>query len=106
LAELVSFIVDDTISGKTAKEVLDSMFESGKTASEIIEEKGLRQVLDLSAVEKAVDEVIAKNPTQLADYKGGKTSLFGFFVGQSLKASGGTVNPKIINEILKKKLDS
>ncbi|MEZ5690252.1 MAG: Asp-tRNA(Asn)/Glu-tRNA(Gln) amidotransferase subunit GatB [Rickettsiales bacterium] len=101
---LLALISDDTISGKIAKDVLDIMFESGKEAAVIVEEKGLKQVSDSGAIEKIIDEVLAANPDKVAEYKGGKDKLFGFFVGQTMKASGGKVNPQVVNELLKKKL--
>ncbi len=104
LGGLVALIEDNTISGKIAKAVLDAMFESGKDADVIVEEQGLKQVTDTGAIEKIVDEVIAANPEKLAEYKSGKDKLFGFFVGQVMKASGGKANPAAVNEILKAKL--
>ena len=104
LAALLVRIQDNTISGKIAKEVFEGMWSSGKGADAIIEEKGLRQITDTSAIEKAIDEVMAKNPGQLADYRSGKDKLFGFFVGQVMKATGGKANPAQLNELLKKKL--
>jgi aspartyl-tRNA(Asn)/glutamyl-tRNA(Gln) amidotransferase subunit B len=104
LAKLLKRIQDNTISGKIAKEVFEAMWATGKDADAIIEEKGLRQITDTSAIEKAIDEVMAKNPGQLADYRGGKDKLFGFFVGQVMKATGGKANPAQLNELLKKKL--
>jgi aspartyl-tRNA(Asn)/glutamyl-tRNA(Gln) amidotransferase subunit B len=104
LARLLKRIQDNTISGKIAKEVFEAMWATGKDADAIIEEKGLRQITDTSAIEKAIDEVMAKNPGQLADYRGGKDKLFGFFVGQVMKATGGKANPGQLNELLKKKL--
>jgi aspartyl-tRNA(Asn)/glutamyl-tRNA(Gln) amidotransferase subunit B len=104
LAALLVRIQDNTISGKIAKEVFEGMWTSGKGADAIIEEKGLRQITDTSAIEKAIDEVMAKNPGQLADYRSGKDKLFGFFVGQVMKATGGKANPAQLNELLKKKL--
>jgi len=104
LAGLLKRIVDNTISGKIAKEVFEAMWASGGTADAIIEEKGLKQITDSSAIERAVDEVMAKNPGQLADYRSGKDKLFGFFVGQVMKATGGKANPAQLNELLKKKL--
>jgi aspartyl-tRNA(Asn)/glutamyl-tRNA(Gln) amidotransferase subunit B len=103
-AALLARIVDDTISGKIAKEVFESMWAEGKEADAIIEAKGLKQITDTSAIEKAIDEVMARNPGQLADYRGGKDKLFGFFVGQVMKATGGKANPAQLNELLKKKL--
>jgi aspartyl-tRNA(Asn)/glutamyl-tRNA(Gln) amidotransferase subunit B len=104
LAGLLKRIVDKTISGKIAKEVFEGMWTSGRDADAIIEEKGLRQITDTSAIEKAIDEVMAKNPGQLAEYRSGKDKLFGFFVGQVMKATGGKANPAQLNELLKKKL--
>jgi aspartyl-tRNA(Asn)/glutamyl-tRNA(Gln) amidotransferase subunit B len=104
LAGLLKRILDDTISGKIAKEVFEAMWASGRGADAIIEEKGLRQITDTAAIAKAIDEVMAKNPGQLADYRAGKDKLFGFFVGQVMKATGGKANPAQLNELLKKKL--
>ncbi len=104
LAGLLKRIVDKTISGKIAKEVFEAMWSTGHAADAIIEEKGLRQITDTSAIEKAIDEVMAKNPGQLAEYRGGKDKLFGFFVGQVMKATQGKANPAQLNELLKKKL--
>ncbi len=104
LVELLDLIKDETISGKIAKDVLDIMIETKEHAGKIVEEKGLKQVVDTGAIEKVIDEVIAANPKQVEQYKGGNDRLFGFFVGQTMKASGGKVNPKVVNDILKKKL--
>jgi aspartyl-tRNA(Asn)/glutamyl-tRNA(Gln) amidotransferase subunit B len=104
LAELVSLIADDTISGKIAKDVLDMMCESGKSAAQIVEEQGLKQVTDTGAIEKVIDEVLAANPDKLAEYRSGKDKLFGFFVGQVMKLSGGKANPQAVNDLLKAKL--
>jgi aspartyl-tRNA(Asn)/glutamyl-tRNA(Gln) amidotransferase subunit B len=104
LAGLVKRIADQTISGKIAKEVFEAMWASGSTADVIIEEKGLKQITDSSAIERAIEDVMAKNPGQLADYRGGKDKLFGFFVGQVMKATGGKANPAQLTELLKKKL--
>jgi aspartyl-tRNA(Asn)/glutamyl-tRNA(Gln) amidotransferase subunit B len=104
LAGLLARIADNTISGKIAKEVFEAMWIEGRTADEIIDSKGLRQITDTSAIEKAIDEVMAKSPQQLADYRAGKDKLFGFFVGQVMKATGGKANPAQLNEILKRKL--
>ncbi|MCI0660548.1 MAG: Asp-tRNA(Asn)/Glu-tRNA(Gln) amidotransferase GatCAB subunit B, partial [Acidobacteria bacterium] len=91
--------------GKIAKDVFVEMFATGKAPAEIVEEKGLVQISDTTAIEKIVDEVIAANPKQLEHYRSGKESLLGFFVGQVIKASGGKANPQAVNEILKKKLE-
>jgi aspartyl-tRNA(Asn)/glutamyl-tRNA(Gln) amidotransferase subunit B len=104
LGELIGLIKDNTISGKIAKDVFADMMATGKDASKIVDEKGLKQVTDSGAIEKIVDEVIAENPDNVAAFKGGKDKLFGFFVGQVLKKSGGKANPDMVNELLKKKL--
>jgi aspartyl-tRNA(Asn)/glutamyl-tRNA(Gln) amidotransferase subunit B len=104
LAGLLARIADATISGKIAKEVFEQMWVEGQDADAIIESKGLRQITDTSAIEKTIDEVMAANPKQLADYRSGKDKLFGFFVGQVMKVTGGKANPAQVNELLKKKL--
>jgi aspartyl-tRNA(Asn)/glutamyl-tRNA(Gln) amidotransferase subunit B len=104
LAGLLQRIADQTISGKIAKEVFEVMWASGASADAVIEEKGLKQITDSSAIERVIDEVMAKNPGQLADYRSGKDKLFGFFVGQVMKATGGKANPAQLNDLLKKKL--
>lgn len=105
MIELLDLLEDNTISGKIAKDVLDIMMETKESPIKIVEEKGLKQVADTGAIEKIVDEVIANNAKQVEQYKAGNEKLFGFFVGQTMKASGGKANPKMINEILKKKLN-
>jgi aspartyl-tRNA(Asn)/glutamyl-tRNA(Gln) amidotransferase subunit B len=104
LTGLLKRIVDETISGKIAKEVFEAMWTEGKSADAIIEAKGLRQITDSGAIESVIDAVIAANPKQLADYRSGKDKLFGFFVGQVMKATGGKANPAQLNELLKTKL--
>jgi aspartyl-tRNA(Asn)/glutamyl-tRNA(Gln) amidotransferase subunit B len=104
LAQLLARIADNTISGKIAKEVFEAMWGEGKGADEIIDARGLRQITDTSAIEKAIDDVMAGNPQQLADYRAGKDKLFGFFVGQAMKATQGKANPAQLNELLKRKL--
>jgi len=104
IGELVDLIAKGVISGKIAKDVFALMWETGHTPSQIVEEKGLKQVTDTSAIEKIVDEVIAQNPDNVTAYKGGKANLFGWFVGQVMKASKGAANPQAVNELLKKKL--
>jgi aspartyl-tRNA(Asn)/glutamyl-tRNA(Gln) amidotransferase subunit B len=104
LGGLLARIQDNTISGKIAKEVFEAMWADGATADAIIEARGLKQITDTSAIERAIDEVMAQNPGQLADYRSGKDKLFGFFVGQVMKATGGKANPAQLNELLKKKL--
>jgi aspartyl-tRNA(Asn)/glutamyl-tRNA(Gln) amidotransferase subunit B len=104
LAVLLDRIADNTISGKIAKEVFDGMWAGEGSADEIIEAKGLKQITDSSAIESVVDQVIAANPGQVAEYKAGKDKLIGFFVGQVMKETGGKANPGQVNAILKDKL--
>ncbi|HIF26577.1 MAG: Asp-tRNA(Asn)/Glu-tRNA(Gln) amidotransferase subunit GatB [Pseudomonadota bacterium] len=104
LGGLIDLISDNTISGKIAKDVFAEMFETGKDASAIVEEKGLKQVTDTGAIEAIIDEVIAENPDNVEAYRGGKDKLFGFFVGQVMKKSQGKANPAMVNELLKAKL--
>ncbi len=106
LALLVKRIDDKTISGKAAKEVLDFLMENEDTDVDgVIKTLGLKQVTDTGAIEAMCDEIIAANPEKVEQYKGGKEKLFGFFVGQVMKASKGSANPQVVNEILKVKLD-
>jgi aspartyl-tRNA(Asn)/glutamyl-tRNA(Gln) amidotransferase subunit B len=104
LAQLLLRISDRTISGKIAKEVFEVMWADGSSADAVIESKGLRQITDSAAIEQAIDAVMAKNPAQLAEYRAGKDKLFGFFVGQVMKATGGKANPAQLNELLLRKL--
>ncbi|HEY2419327.1 MAG TPA: Asp-tRNA(Asn)/Glu-tRNA(Gln) amidotransferase subunit GatB [Steroidobacteraceae bacterium] len=104
LAALLRRVADDTISGKIAKDVLETMWQESAQADAIIEARGLRQITDESAIERAIDAVMAANPSQLAGYRAGKDKLFGFFVGQVMKATAGKANPARLNELLKKKL--
>ena len=104
LAGLIALIDDNTISGKIAKTVFAEMIESGKDPKTIVEEKGLVQVTDLSAIEPIIDQVLAENEQSVNDYKEGKQKAMGFLVGQIMKASKGKANPQIVNEILQKKL--
>ena len=104
LAGLLQRIVDATISGKIAKEVFEAMWESGATADAIIDQRGLRQITDAAAIERAIKAVMAANPAQLADYRAGKDKLFGFFVGQVMKATQGKANPAQLNELLRRRL--
>ncbi len=105
LGELVALIVKGELTGKLAKEVLPKMFESGEAPSVIVEREGLKTISDSGAIEKIVDEVIAANPKQVEQYKGGKTTVIGFLVGQVMKLSRGQANPASVNELMKKKLD-
>jgi aspartyl-tRNA(Asn)/glutamyl-tRNA(Gln) amidotransferase subunit B len=104
LAGLLLRIVDETISGKIAKEVFEQMWAEGKDADAIIEAKGLKQITDSGAIETVIDAVMAANPKQLADYRSGKDKLFGFFVGQVMKVTAGKANPAQVNDLLKRKL--
>jgi aspartyl-tRNA(Asn)/glutamyl-tRNA(Gln) amidotransferase subunit B len=104
LAGLIKRIADETISGKLAKQVFEALWESSETADVIIEKQGLKQITDTGAIEKIIDEIIAANPEQLAQYRAGKDKLFGFFVGQVMKATQGKANPQQLNDLLKKKL--
>ena len=104
LAELVSLIDEGKISGRIAKSVFDEMLESDRTPRQIVSEKGLEQVSDPSSIEAAVDQVLAANPKQLAQYLSGNEKVFGFFVGQIMKATAGKANPQKVNEVLREKL--
>jgi aspartyl-tRNA(Asn)/glutamyl-tRNA(Gln) amidotransferase subunit B len=104
LSKLINLIKDGTISGKIAKSVFEIMADEGKDPQIILEEKGLKQQSDPKEIEKLIDKVITDNPDKVKEYKSGKDKLFGFFVGQVMKVSGGKANPQLVNEILKKKL--
>ena len=104
LAQMIKLIDEGLISGKIAKSVFEEMYRTGKKAEEIVKEKGWVQVTDTSAIEKAVAETLAKNPKEVEEYKKGKEKVFGFFVGQVMKATQGKANPQLVNELLKKKL--
>jgi aspartyl-tRNA(Asn)/glutamyl-tRNA(Gln) amidotransferase subunit B len=105
LGALIDLIADDTISGRTAKEVFEEMWETGKDAAAIVEEKGLKQITDTGALETIIDQLIADNAGQVELYKGGNVKLIGWFVGQVMKATQGTANPGMVNKLLKTKLD-
>ena len=104
LAGLLKRITDQTVSGKLAKEVFEAMWSGGAEADAVIAERGLKQITDSGAIERAIEDVMQKNPGQLAEYRSGKDKLFGFFVGQVMKATGGKANPAQLNELLRKKL--
>ncbi|MGY8605423.1 Asp-tRNA(Asn)/Glu-tRNA(Gln) amidotransferase subunit GatB [Gluconobacter cerinus] len=104
LRELLSLISDSTINGKIAKEVLEDMVETGESASAIVERKGLRQVTDTGAIESSIRDILAANADKVSEFKSGKDKLFGFFVGQTMKAMKGKGNPALVNETLKKLL--
>ena len=103
-AELVQSIKSGEISGRIAKEVFELMVESGDNAKKIIESKGMKQQSDPKELEKIVNEILTKNKDKVDQYKSGKEKLFGFFVGQVMKQSGGKANPQLTNDILKKLL--
>lgn len=106
LAKMIRMIDSGGISGKMAKDVLVRMYQSGKSPEDIVREIGGTQVSDDAAIRAFVDQAIASNPKQLEQYRAGKTSLIGFFVGQVMKLSGGRANPQVVNEVLKKALES
>ena len=103
-AELLVLTADGTLSGPLAKQVFEIMLETGDPAGKIVEERGLKQVTDTGAIETAIAEILAANPDKVADFKGGKDKLFGFFVGQTMRAMGGKANPAVVNELLLKAL--
>ncbi len=104
LAQLILRVVDNTISGKIAKEVFQEIWNSNKTPDQVIEEKGLQQISDVGELEEIVDKIIAENTKQVEQYLSGKDKVFGFFVGNVMKATKGKANPKQVNDLLKSKL--
>jgi len=104
-AELLGLVADGTISGTIAKQVFEIMLESGEGAAAVVESRGLRQTSDTGAIDAEIDKVLAANADKVAEYKGGKQQLFGFFVGQTMKAMAGKANPQLVNERLRAKLD-
>jgi len=106
LTALIGRITDNTISGKIAKDVFEAMWEGEGDVDQIIESKGLKQITDSGAIESLIDEIIAANPGQYEQYRSGKDKLFGFFVGQVMKASKGKANPAEVNRLLKSKLNA
>ena len=103
-AQLLALIADGTISGSLAKQVFEIMLETGDDPDKIVEERGLKQTSDTGAIEAVIAEVMAANEDKVAEYRGGKDKLFGFFVGQTMKAMQGKANPQVVNELLKKAL--
>lgn len=103
-AELLALVADGTLSGTLAKQVFEIMLETGESPERIVEAKGLKQTSDTGAIEQTIAEVLAANADKVEQYRGGKEALFGFFVGQTMKAMGGKANPKVVNELLKKAL--
>ncbi|MBE3141134.1 MAG: Asp-tRNA(Asn)/Glu-tRNA(Gln) amidotransferase subunit GatB [Thermoplasmata archaeon] len=104
LADMIRLIEEGTISGKMAKEIVEDMYKTGKSPQTIIEEKGLVQITDEGELIKTITSIMEANPQQLADYRSGKEKLFGFFVGQAMKATQGKANPQLVNNLLKKML--
>ncbi|MEC4668548.1 MAG: Asp-tRNA(Asn)/Glu-tRNA(Gln) amidotransferase GatCAB subunit B, partial [Nitrospirota bacterium] len=104
LVSLLRLVEDRTVSLKVAREIFPELYASGKAPEHIVKEGGLTQVSDEASLGKMIDDALAKNPAQLAQYRGGKEEVLGFFVGQVMKASGGKANPGKVNELLKKKL--
>jgi aspartyl-tRNA(Asn)/glutamyl-tRNA(Gln) amidotransferase subunit B len=104
-AELLGLVADGTISGPIAKQVLEIMLETGEGAANIVEKRGLKQTSDTGAIDTEIDKILAANADKVAEYKGGKQQLFGFFVGQTMKAMQGKANPQVVNERLRAKLD-
>ena len=106
LGQLLDLLADRTINGRIAKEVFEAMVETGESPASIVESRGLRQVTDTGAIEGAVERVLAAHPDKLAEYRGGKDKLFGFFVGQVMKAMAGKGNPALVNEALRQRLSA
>jgi glutaminyl-tRNA synthetase len=106
ISKLVKMIDDETISSKIAKQVFEEMAKTGEDPTQIVETKGLVQISDPAKILPIIDEVIAKNPDNVAKFKAGNTNLLGFFVGQVLKTTGGKANPKVVNELVAEKLKS
>jgi aspartyl-tRNA(Asn)/glutamyl-tRNA(Gln) amidotransferase subunit B len=104
LGGLLDLMADNTINGKIAKDVFEAMLETGEDAAAIVDERGLRQVTDTGAIDAAVDAILAANADKVAEYRAGKDKLFGFFVGQTMKAMAGKGNPALVNQVLQQKL--
>jgi len=104
LGELLALIGKGELTGKLAKEIFPKMYSAGRSAREIMDSEGLKQISDSGALEKMVDDVLAANPKQVEQYKAGKTTVIGFLVGQVMKASRGQANPATVNELLNSKL--
>ena len=104
LADMIALIEKGTISGKMAKDIIEDMYKTGKPPQDIIAEKGMVQITDEGELAKTIAAIIEANPNQVAQYRSGKDKLFGFFVGQVMKATGGKANPKLVNDLLQKVL--
>ena len=105
LGELIDLVTDGTLSGRMGREVFEAMWETGKPAAAIVEERGLKQISDTGALEGLVDELLTREADKAAEYRAGRTKLLGFFVGQVMKATGGKANPKVVNELLRTRLE-
>jgi aspartyl-tRNA(Asn)/glutamyl-tRNA(Gln) amidotransferase subunit B len=106
MIELLDLLESEVISGKIAKDILDIMMEEDKTPSSIVEEKGLKQVTNMDEINSVIDDVISSNTGSVEEYRKGNERLFGFFVGQVMKKTGGKANPKIVNGVLRERLGS
>ncbi|MDP2973265.1 MAG: Asp-tRNA(Asn)/Glu-tRNA(Gln) amidotransferase GatCAB subunit B, partial [Deltaproteobacteria bacterium] len=104
LAEMLNMLKDGTISGKIAKDVFEEMYRTGDPPARIVKEKGWVQILDMGEIERVIEKVIQANPKLVEDYQKGKEKVFGFLVGEAMKESKGKANPKLVNELLRKKL--
>jgi aspartyl-tRNA(Asn)/glutamyl-tRNA(Gln) amidotransferase subunit B len=104
-AQLIALVADGTLSGTLSKQVFEIMLETGEDPSKIVEERGLKQTSDTGAIEAEIAKVMDANADKVAEYRGGKDKLFGFFVGQTMKAMAGKANPGVVNELLRKALD-
>jgi aspartyl-tRNA(Asn)/glutamyl-tRNA(Gln) amidotransferase subunit B len=105
LARLIGLVEAGTISGRIAKDVFEKVWATGEPPDAIVEREGLTQLSDSGAIQAAISEVIAQNPSQVATYRGGKTSTIGWFVGQVMRKTGGKANPQLVNELLRKALE-
>jgi aspartyl-tRNA(Asn)/glutamyl-tRNA(Gln) amidotransferase subunit B len=103
-AELLKLVADGTISGSMAKQVFETMLETGDGAAKIVEDRGLKQTSDTGTIDAVIADILSANADKVAQYKDGKEALFGFFVGQTMKAMAGKANPQVVNELLKKAL--
>nr|NIP81968.1 glutamine--tRNA ligase [Gemmatimonadota bacterium]NIQ57570.1 glutamine--tRNA ligase [Gemmatimonadota bacterium]NIU77736.1 glutamine--tRNA ligase [Gammaproteobacteria bacterium]NIX46883.1 glutamine--tRNA ligase [Gemmatimonadota bacterium]NIY11236.1 glutamine--tRNA ligase [Gemmatimonadota bacterium] len=104
--ELVALLEDGTLSSRAGREVLAEMADTGASAGEVVDRKGLRQISDASALEPVVDRVIAAHPDEAADYRAGRTALLGFFMGQVMRETGGKANPELAKELLRGRLET
>jgi aspartyl-tRNA(Asn)/glutamyl-tRNA(Gln) amidotransferase subunit B len=105
LASMINLIVDGTISGKIGKEVFEEMLASNEDPAAVVQRKGLVQISDTGAIEATIDSILAANPAEVEKFRAGKQQVFGFFVGEVMKRMKGKANPKVVNEVLRKKLE-